>query len=134
MNAPIRKLGLVIAFLFTSLLVSTTIIQGFQAQSINARSDNRRAGHGRITDRGGGHRTLLPWRPHESGAVSYWVSSPTSASMAWVAAMESRSDRSIAGGSSDSSVGSPSGAATPSTSGYSQVCRAKNSCAFSPVR
>lgn len=42
MNAPIRKLGLVIAVLFTSLLVSTTIIQGFQAQSINARSDNRR--------------------------------------------------------------------------------------------
>ena len=42
MNAPIRKLGLVIAFLFTSLLVSTTVIQGFQAKSINARSDNRR--------------------------------------------------------------------------------------------
>ena len=42
MNAPIRKLGLVIAFLFTTLLVSTTIIQGFQAQSINARPDNRR--------------------------------------------------------------------------------------------
>ena len=42
MNAPIRKLGLVIGFLFTSLLVSTTIIQGFQAQSINARADNRR--------------------------------------------------------------------------------------------
>ena len=42
MNAPIRKLGLVIAFLFTSLLVSTTIIQGFQAQAINARPENRR--------------------------------------------------------------------------------------------
>jgi penicillin-binding protein A len=42
MNAPIRKLGFVIAFLFTTLLVSTTIIQGFQAQSINARADNRR--------------------------------------------------------------------------------------------
>ena len=42
MNAPIRKLGLVIAFLFTSLLVSTTVIQGFQAQAINARPENRR--------------------------------------------------------------------------------------------
>ncbi|MDO5501870.1 MAG: penicillin-binding protein 2 [Actinomycetia bacterium] len=42
MNAAIRKLGLVIAFLFTTLLVSTTILQGFQAQSINARPDNRR--------------------------------------------------------------------------------------------
>lgn len=42
MNAPIRKLGLVIAFLFATLLVSTTIIQGLQAQSINARPDNRR--------------------------------------------------------------------------------------------
>lgn len=42
MNAPIRKLGLVIAFLFTTLLVSTTIIQGFQARDINARPDNRR--------------------------------------------------------------------------------------------
>lgn len=42
MNAPIRKLGMVIAFLFTTLLVSTTIVQGFQAQAINARPDNRR--------------------------------------------------------------------------------------------
>jgi peptidoglycan glycosyltransferase len=42
MNAPIRKLGFVIALLFTSLLVSTTIVQGFQAQAINARPDNRR--------------------------------------------------------------------------------------------
>lgn len=42
MNAPIRKLGLVIGFLFASLLVSTTIIQGFQAQTINARPENRR--------------------------------------------------------------------------------------------
>lgn len=42
MNAPIRKLGMLIAFLFTVLLVSTTIIQGVQAQSINARPDNRR--------------------------------------------------------------------------------------------
>ena len=42
MNAPIRKLALVIAFMFTTLLVSTTIIQGLQAKSINARSDNRR--------------------------------------------------------------------------------------------
>ena len=42
MNAPIRKLGLVIAFLFTTLLVSTTVIQGFQAQAINARPENRR--------------------------------------------------------------------------------------------
>lgn len=42
MNAPIRKLGMLIAFLFTTLLVSTTIIQGFQAKSINARPDNRR--------------------------------------------------------------------------------------------
>lgn len=42
MNAPIRKLGMLIAFLFTTLLVSTTVIQGFQAQAINARPDNRR--------------------------------------------------------------------------------------------
>lgn len=42
MNAPIRKLGLVIAVLFATLLVSTTIIQGFQARDINARPDNRR--------------------------------------------------------------------------------------------
>ncbi|KAB7745621.1 penicillin-binding protein 2 [Nostocoides sp. F2B08] len=42
MNAPIRKLGFVIALLFTTLLVSTTIIQGFQAQAINARPENRR--------------------------------------------------------------------------------------------
>lgn len=57
MNAPIRKLALVIAVLFTSLLVSTTIIQGFQAKSINARPDNR--------------RTLLATYGADRGAILY---------------------------------------------------------------
>ncbi|MCH8614059.1 peptidoglycan D,D-transpeptidase FtsI family protein [Arsenicicoccus dermatophilus] len=43
MNPPIRKLGVVAAFLFTCLLVSTTSIMFFQAKSLAARADNRRS-------------------------------------------------------------------------------------------
>lgn len=42
MNAPIRRLGVVAALLFLSLLVSTTSIMFFQAPSLHARADNRR--------------------------------------------------------------------------------------------
>ena len=42
MNAPIRRLASLVALLFASLLVSTTIIQFFLANSLNARPDNRR--------------------------------------------------------------------------------------------
>ncbi|GAA4404704.1 penicillin-binding transpeptidase domain-containing protein [Fodinibacter luteus] len=42
MNAPVRKLSLVVAALFGSLLVSTTLIQYVFAADLNARPDNRR--------------------------------------------------------------------------------------------
>ncbi len=42
MNAPVRRLSLVVALLFASLLVSTTLIQYVFAAELNARPDNRR--------------------------------------------------------------------------------------------
>ncbi|MFV0461792.1 MAG: peptidoglycan D,D-transpeptidase FtsI family protein [Nostocoides sp.] len=42
MNQPVRRLSLVVAFLFACLFVSTTLIQFFEANAINARPDNRR--------------------------------------------------------------------------------------------
>ncbi len=42
MNAPVRRLSLVVATLFASLLVSTTLIQYVFAADLNARPDNRR--------------------------------------------------------------------------------------------
>lgn len=42
MNAPVRRLSLVVAALFASLLVSTTLIQYVFAAELNARPDNRR--------------------------------------------------------------------------------------------
>ena len=42
MNSPIRRLSFVVAFLFASLLVSTTMIQFVYAKDLNARPDNRR--------------------------------------------------------------------------------------------
>ncbi len=42
MNNPIRRLSVVVAFLFVTLLVSTTVIQFALAKSLNARPDNRR--------------------------------------------------------------------------------------------
>lgn len=42
MNQPIRRLSTVVALLFACLFVSTTIIQFFEANAINARPDNRR--------------------------------------------------------------------------------------------
>ena len=42
MNAPVRRLALVVAALFASLLVSTTLIQYVFAADLNARPDNRR--------------------------------------------------------------------------------------------
>ncbi|PRY52481.1 cell elongation-specific peptidoglycan D,D-transpeptidase [Knoellia remsis] len=42
MNAPIRRLSFVVALLFLSLLVSTTLIQFVYAKELNARPDNRR--------------------------------------------------------------------------------------------
>ena len=42
MNAPVRRLAVVVSVLFASLLVSTTLIQYVFAADLNARSDNRR--------------------------------------------------------------------------------------------
>ncbi len=42
MNAPIRRMSTVVAFLFATLLISTTWIQFGEAKSLNARDDNRR--------------------------------------------------------------------------------------------
>ena len=42
MNQPIRRLSFVVALLFASLLVSTTLIQFVWAKELNARPDNRR--------------------------------------------------------------------------------------------
>ncbi len=42
MNAPIRRIATLVAVLFVSLLVSTTVIQFVEAKSLNARPDNRR--------------------------------------------------------------------------------------------
>lgn len=43
MNAPLRRLALVVVLLFASLLVSTTYVQFLAADSLNARADNRRS-------------------------------------------------------------------------------------------
>ncbi|MBO1755064.1 penicillin-binding protein 2 [Allobranchiibius sp. CTAmp26] len=42
MNAPIRRLGLVVAAMFCALLIATTTIQFFQAKALNDRPGNRR--------------------------------------------------------------------------------------------
>ncbi len=42
MNAPVRRLSLLVGFLFACLLVSTTLIQYVFAADLNARPDNRR--------------------------------------------------------------------------------------------
>ncbi len=42
MNAPIRRLGLVVAAMFCALLIAGTTIQFFQAKSLNDRPGNRR--------------------------------------------------------------------------------------------
>ncbi|WP_446666486.1 peptidoglycan D,D-transpeptidase FtsI family protein [Flexivirga sp. B27] len=42
MNAPIRRLGLVVATMFCALLVATTVIQFVQARSLDDRPGNRR--------------------------------------------------------------------------------------------
>lgn len=42
MNAPIRRLSMVVALLFAALLFSSTWIQFVEAKSLNARPDNRR--------------------------------------------------------------------------------------------
>jgi peptidoglycan glycosyltransferase len=42
MNAPIRRLAMVVAFMFTCLLVSTTYIQFVQASSLREKPNNRR--------------------------------------------------------------------------------------------
>lgn len=42
MNNPIRRLSVLVALLFSALLVSTTWIQFVDAKELNARSDNRR--------------------------------------------------------------------------------------------
>ena len=42
MNAPIRRLGLVVAAMFCALLVATTLIQFVQARSLDDRAGNRR--------------------------------------------------------------------------------------------
>lgn len=42
MNAPIRRLGLVVATMFCALLIATTSIQFFQAKGLNDRPGNRR--------------------------------------------------------------------------------------------
>jgi peptidoglycan glycosyltransferase len=55
MNAPVRRLSLVVAVLFASLLVSTTLIQYVFAADLNARPDNR--------------RTLLSTFARERGAI-----------------------------------------------------------------
>ena len=55
MNSPVRKLSLVVAALFASLLVSTTLIQYVFAADLNARPDNR--------------RTLLSTFARERGAI-----------------------------------------------------------------
>jgi peptidoglycan glycosyltransferase len=41
-NAPVRRLAVVVSILFASLLVSTTLIQYVFAADLNARPDNRR--------------------------------------------------------------------------------------------
>lgn len=42
MNVPIRRLAIGFMVLFTALLANVTYIQAFQAEDLNARSDNRR--------------------------------------------------------------------------------------------
>jgi penicillin-binding protein A len=54
-NAPVRRLALVVSILFASLLVSTTLIQYVFAADLNARPDNR--------------RTLLSTYARERGAI-----------------------------------------------------------------
>ena len=55
MNAPVRRLAVVVSILFASLLVSTTLIQYVFAADLNARPDNR--------------RTLLSTYARERGAI-----------------------------------------------------------------
>ena len=55
MNTPIRRLSVVIAALFTALLVATTIVQFVQAKSLNAMPANK--------------RTLLDSYSRERGAI-----------------------------------------------------------------
>ncbi|WP_265442683.1 peptidoglycan D,D-transpeptidase FtsI family protein [Flexivirga meconopsidis] len=75
MNAPIRRLGLVVAAMFCSLLVAATIIQFAQARSLDNKPGNR--------------RTLLASYSKERGsilvggnAVAY--SSPTDDQLKWL--------------------------------------------------
>ena len=42
MNAPVRRIGVLVTLLFTALLISSTVVQFVQAPSLNERSDNRR--------------------------------------------------------------------------------------------
>ena len=42
MNAPIRRLAIVVAMMFCALLVSSTYIQFVAAKELNNRPDNRR--------------------------------------------------------------------------------------------
>ena len=60
-----------------------------------------------------------------SSCAGHFVSNPTDASSSWVAAIDSRSARSIFGGCSDASVGRSAAGATPARSGYSNVVVAK---------
>jgi len=68
MNGPLRRVSTVVALLFASLFISTTLIQVIYAPSINARPDNR--------------RTLLDNYSRQRGAIlvgdqSIAVSQPT---------------------------------------------------------
>ncbi|EBF6878325.1 penicillin-binding protein 2, partial [Salmonella enterica subsp. enterica serovar Saintpaul] len=42
MNAPLRRLSMVVALLFSALLISSTMIQFVDAQALQDRPDNRR--------------------------------------------------------------------------------------------
>ncbi|TWE10407.1 peptidoglycan D,D-transpeptidase FtsI family protein [Rudaeicoccus suwonensis] len=75
MNVPIRRLGLVAAAMFCALLVSTTIIQFFQARSLDDRPGNR--------------RTLLASYSKERGSIlvggtAVAVSKPTNDDLKWL--------------------------------------------------
>ncbi len=75
MNAPIRRIGTLMAVLFLALLVSTTSIQYFQAKNLAARADNKRtllANYGR--ERG---QILVAGKPIA-------VSKPTKDEYAWM--------------------------------------------------
>ncbi|MGN6413702.1 peptidoglycan D,D-transpeptidase FtsI family protein [Flexivirga sp.] len=75
MNAPIRRLGLVVAAMFCALLVATTLIQFVQARSLDDRPGNR--------------RTLLASYSKERGSIlvggsSAAVSKPTDDQYKWL--------------------------------------------------